>query len=99
MSPTAAPTRDRAAPADSATLVTWLGGKEADAEQGAGQVEQPLEQVGAPLIADAQAAIAEQPGKRAFDHPAVPPESLAGVYAAASNAWRDATSPEGTPQG
>ena len=36
MSPTAAPPGDGAAPADSVTLVTRLGGEEADAEQGAG---------------------------------------------------------------
>ena len=61
MSPTAAPPGDGAAPADSDTLVTRLGGEEANAEQGAGQVEQPLEKVGPPLVAHPEAAIPEQP--------------------------------------
>jgi len=43
------------------------GIEEADAEQGAGEVRQPLEEVGSPLVADAEAAAAEQPGPRAFD--------------------------------
>jgi hypothetical protein len=45
MSPTAAPPGDRAAPVDSATLVARLRGEEADAQQGAGQLEQPTEKV------------------------------------------------------
>ena len=47
--------------------------------QGAGQVEQALQQVGPPLRADAEAAAAEQPELAALDHPPVPPEPLAGV--------------------
>jgi hypothetical protein len=38
-----------------------VGGKEADAEQGAGQVELPLEKVGPPLVAHPEATIPEQP--------------------------------------
>src|SRR5215213_78526 len=48
-------------------------------------MQQPLEQLGSPFEADVQPEIAAQPGKRAFDHPAAPPESLTGVYAAVSN--------------
>ena len=56
-------------------------------------MQQPLEQVGSPLVADTETAIAEQPGKHALHHPSVPSESLAGVDASALNPWRDPTSP------
>ena len=75
------------------------GSEEGKTGQRTGQVQQPLEQVGSPLVADTETAIAKQPGKRALHHPSVSSESLAGVYAAARNPWRDPTSPEGTAQG
>jgi len=52
----------------------------------------PLEQVGAPLVADAEAAKVEQPGERPLDHSAVPAQSLAGVDAATGKLRGDATS-------
>jgi hypothetical protein len=67
-----------------------MAGKEADADEGAGQVEEPLEQVGAPLVADAEAKVTDQPGEGALDHPPVLPQPLGGVDAASSNARGDA---------
>ena len=55
-----------------------------------------MEQIGPPLVAHAQPTKAEQPGKRALHHPAVPPKPLGGVNPAASNAWGDAASVQGT---
>ena len=42
-------------------------------------MRQPLEQVGASLVAHAKAAAAKQPRERTFDHPPVSTEPLAGV--------------------
>ena len=61
-------------------------------------MEQRLEQVRPPLIADTQATKAEQPGKCALHHPAVPSEPLAGVNPTASNSWRDATGAQGATE-
>ena len=44
----------------------------------------------APLVPDAQAAVAVQPGERALDHPPVSAESLAALDATPGDAWRDA---------
>jgi hypothetical protein len=59
-------------------------------------VEQALQHLGTPFVADAQVPTAEQPGKRALDDPAVPPEPLAGLDPAACKTRRDAASPQGT---
>ena len=45
--------------------------------------------VGAPLVADREAAEAVEPGQRALDHPAVPAQPLAGVDAPSGDAGRD----------
>src|SRR4051812_5325997 len=58
--------------------------EEAEAEQGAGQVEEPLEQVRPALVADAKTATAEQPRERALHHPAMAAEPLGGVNPAPS---------------
>ncbi len=44
----------------------------------------------APFIADAQTAIAIEPGERAFNHPPMPAKSLTRLDAAPRNTWRDA---------
>jgi hypothetical protein len=54
-------------------------GEEPQANQGAGQVEQALQQVGAPLVADPEAATAGQPRLRPFHHPPVLPQPLARI--------------------
>ena len=56
-------------------------GEEAQADQGAAQVQQTLEQVGPPLVADAEAAEAEQPSQRPLHHPSVPTQLPGGVDA------------------
>ena len=53
--------------------------EEPEAEQGAGQVQQPLEQVGPPLVAHPEATAPQQPGLGPLDDPPVPPQPLAGV--------------------
>ena len=73
-------------------------GKDLQAEERAGQVQQPLEQVGAPLVAHPQAAATEEPRKTPLDDPPVPPQSLGGVDAAASDARGDAPATQGTTQ-
>jgi hypothetical protein len=55
-------------------------------------VEQPVEQVGTALVADAEAATAEQPGERALDDPALSSESFGGVDAAPCEPRGDAAS-------
>jgi hypothetical protein len=75
------------------------GSEEAQAEQSAGKVEQPLEEVHPPLVADAEAAAAEQPGEAALDHPAVPPEPLTGVDSPTGNPRQDATRSQRTAEG
>jgi hypothetical protein len=62
-------------------------------------VEQALEHVRSPLVAHAKPAAAEEPGVRPFHDPSMSPQSLAGVDATASNAWGDAASAQGTPEG
>ncbi len=69
------------------------------ADQGAGQVQQALEQVRPALVADAQPAKAEQPRERPLDHPAVPTQPLGGVDPPASDPRGDAAGAQGTPQG
>src|SRR5262245_18221569 len=73
-------------------------GEEPRADKGAGQVQQPPQEVRPPLVADAEAAAAKQPGKRALHHPAVPPQPLAGLDPPAGQARGDAAGTEGTPQ-
>ncbi len=70
--------------------VSRLVGEEAEADERAGQVEQPLEQVRPPLVANTEAAKTEQPGLRALDHPAVPAEPFARLDPAAGDVRGDA---------
>ena len=53
--------------------------------------------VGAPLVADGQAADAVEPSQRAFDDPAVPAEPFAAVEASPGNAGRDPALPAFAP--
>ena len=76
-------------------VFAWV--EETETDPGAGQVEQTLKQIGAPLVADPEATTAEQLRERALDNPAVPAQSLARVDAASSDAWGDAPGTEGTP--
>jgi hypothetical protein len=72
--------------------------KEAEANQGASQVEQPPEQVGTPLIADSKVAATEQPGAAALHYPAVSPQPFVRFDPAAGDARGDATCEQGTPK-
>jgi hypothetical protein len=82
-------------PARSASSSSAHRAEEAEAEQGAGQVQQRLQQVGPPLVTHAKATKAEQPGERALDRPPMPAQLLAGVDPASGDAWRDTPSPQG----
>jgi hypothetical protein len=46
---------------------------EAHAEQGAGQVQQTLKEIRSPLVANAEAAAAEEPGEGPLNDPPVLP--------------------------
>ncbi len=59
---------------------SWEG---AGADEGAAQEEGGMD-VGAALVAHRQAAHAGQPGERAFDDPAMPPQPRAGIDALAA---------------
>jgi len=59
-------------------------------------MQQALEQVCSPFVADAEAAVAEKPGERALHYPAMPSQSLGGVDPAAGDPRRDASGAEGT---
>lgn len=48
--------------------------------------------LGSPLVANSQPAVADEPGERALDHPPVPPQQLARLFAPPSDAALDATS-------
>jgi hypothetical protein len=68
------------------------------AEEGAGQVEQPLQQICPPLVTDPQATTAEQPGEGALDDPPVSPQPLARIDPAPRDPRSDAAGPQGTAQ-
>jgi hypothetical protein len=65
-------------------------------DQCAGEVNQSMEQVGPALVANAEAAAAEQPRRSALDHPAVPTKPLTGVDPTSRNPGRNAASTQGT---
>lgn len=60
-----------------------------EADEGAAEEDEGLVDIGASLIADCQSAEAVEPGKRAFDDPAVPAQSFAAVPCPPSNARHD----------
>jgi hypothetical protein len=61
-------------------------------------VKQALEEVRSSLVADAQAAKAQQPRLGALHHPAILTQSLGGVDPPAGNAWGDAAGAQGATQ-
>ena len=69
--------------------------QETEAGQRTREVEQPLEHVCPSLIADAQAAAAEQPRERPL-HPAVPAEPFRGVDPPPGDPRGDAAGTQGT---
>jgi hypothetical protein len=81
-----------------AGLKSHAGVKEREADQGASEVEQPLQDVSAPLVADAEPAAAEQPSEAAVDDPAVPSQPLTRIDALPRNPSDDAACPKGTPE-
>jgi hypothetical protein len=74
------------------SLAAWI--QVAKADESTGQVEQPSEQIGSPLVGHTEATTAEQPGERALDHPAVPTQPLAGVNPPSGNPRSDTPSAE-----
>ena len=72
--------------------------EESETDQSTGQVQQPLEDVSASLVADIEAATAEQPRERALHHPSVSSEPLAGVDASPGDVWGTAARAQRTPQ-
>jgi len=63
---------------------------EVPTNQGTADVQKRQVHICAPLVADAQTAIAIEPRKRALDHPTMPAESLTTLNAPARDAWRNA---------
>ena len=59
--------------------------EEVEADKGAGEGEEGLMEGGPALVADGEAAIAGEPGQRAFDDPPVPAQLRAGVDATAGD--------------
>ncbi len=57
-------------------------------------MQEPLEEIGPALVANAKTTAAEQPRERALDHPAVPTQACRGVDATTSDARDDAASVE-----
>jgi hypothetical protein len=62
----------------------------AQADQGAGQVQERLEHVSAPLVPHPEATVTDQPGQRPLDYPPIPSEVLAGLDPAPGDPGRDA---------
>jgi hypothetical protein len=52
-------------------------------------MQEPLQDVGAALVADGQAAVGQQPGQGAFDLPAVAAQPLAGLHSSAGDPRAD----------
>jgi hypothetical protein len=61
-------------------------------------VQQPLQQVRPALVADTEAAVAEQTGERALHHPSMPTQSLRGVASSPRNPRTNAACTERTAQ-
>jgi hypothetical protein len=80
------------------TSWTVHNSQEAAANQGAGQVQQPLEQIRPSLVAHAEATAAQQPGKCPLHDPTVPAQPLGGIDPASCKPWHDASGTQGTPQ-
>jgi hypothetical protein len=72
--------------------------KECETDQGTGQVQEPLEEVGPALVANPEAAAAEQPGERALDDPPVSPQPLARIDPAPRDPRGNAASAQATAQ-
>ncbi len=69
------------------------------ADQGARQVKQALEQIVPPFVADAGATATEHPREGPLDHPPVATEPLAGVDPPTRETRGDAAGTQGTAQG
>jgi hypothetical protein len=63
-----------------------------------GESEKGAEVVGVALISDGEAAVAEQPGDRSFDHPTVFAQLLAGLDPFAGDPDDDAAVTDPLPQ-
>ncbi len=74
------------------------GAEEADADQGAGQVEQPPEQVRPPLVADPEAAAPQEPCLGPLDHPPIPSQPFARLDPPSRQARGDAASAQDAAQ-
>lgn len=90
------PVQFMATPTAQPGLKSPAGIEELEADQGAAQVQQPLQEVGAPFVAHAKAAAAKQPGEGPLDHPPVPPEPLRRVDSAPGDPGTDAAGAQRT---
>lgn len=63
---------------------------EVPTDERAANVQKGQVHICAPLVANAQTAITIEPGKRAFNHPAMPAKPLARLDATPRDTWRDA---------
>jgi hypothetical protein len=63
---------------------------EPEADQAGGEVVESLQDIGPPLVADDEAAVAGEPGQRALYHPAVAAQAVAAVHPAAGDPGDDA---------
>src|SRR5919198_3231186 len=74
---------------DARARLSCCGTKEADADEGAGELQQALQDLGAALVADTQPEEAEHPRQAALHHPAVAPEPLTRLDAPPGDPRRD----------
>jgi hypothetical protein len=71
--------------------------EEADADEGAGQVQEAEDRRGLAVVADREATVREQPGDRPLDDPAMSAEALGGLDATPGDPGDDAASAQGAP--
>jgi len=70
--------------------------KHLEADQRAGPLQQPSDQISASLVAHTEATAPEQPGERALHDPPVPSQPLAGVDSTSRNPPRYGASAQRT---
>lgn len=71
----------------------------APTDQRTTDMEKSQVHIGAPLVPDAQAAVAVQPRERALDYPPMPAQPIARLNAWARDAWRNASPAQLLAQG
>jgi hypothetical protein len=74
------------------------GREEHQTGQGTSQAQQLLEEIRPSFVARAEPAVAEQARLGPLDHPSASAQSLRGLNATTSDAWRDAAGAQSTAQ-